>query len=163
MAAKEAELLGIGQMRQNFDRLKEGMIRKTSLRMVAAAGGVLRKEARREAAAQGLRQSGALIRNIAIKRERRAPFGVARYHLGVRHGRELTRKARKNVYMKLSKSGSRVVTRYQNDPFYWRFLELGTKHIRPREFLQKALQAKRTEALAAMEARLQTDLRKFDL
>ena len=43
---------------------------KTARRMVATAGGIVRKEAKALALSQGLKQTGSLIKNIAIKREK---------------------------------------------------------------------------------------------
>lgn len=34
-----------------------------------------------------------------------------------------------------------------NDPFYWRFLEFGTRHIRPRRFLARAADSRGAEAV----------------
>ena len=156
--AAEVQITGLGDLKQQFAKVKQGMIRKTAFRMVAAAGGVLRKEARALALSHGLKRSGALIRNISIKRERNAPHGTAQYNLGVRHGRNLGRKSVK--YLALNKAGN-VVTRRENDPFYWRFLEFGTKHIRPYRFIQDSLKNKRSEALAALEDRLKKDLERM--
>ena len=87
--AGKAEILGIGQLQKSFANLKQDMLIKTSRRMVASGGGVVRTEAKKIAQSYGLRKSGALIRNIAIKRERNAPAGTEQYNLGVRHGRDL--------------------------------------------------------------------------
>lgn len=156
--AAEVQITGLGDLKQQFAKVKQGMIRKTAFRMVAAAGGVLRKEARSLALSHGLKRSGAMIRNIAIKRERNAPPGTVQYNLGVRHGRNLGRKSVK--YLALSKAGN-VVNRRENDPYYWRFLNLGTKHIRPYRFIEDSLKNKRTEALAALEDRLKKDLERM--
>ena len=148
---------GLGDLQKSFAGLRDDMKLKTSRRMVASGGGVLRKEARTIARNQGLKKTGALIRNIAIKRERRTPPGITQYHLGVRHGRDLGNGKRVIKFLELSKTG-RIVTRRQNDPFYWRFLEVGTKHIKSHEFIQRALKNKRTEAIAAMSKKLQQEI-----
>lgn len=153
------EVLGLGDLRKSFAGLRDDMKMKTALRMVASAGGVLRTEAKRIAQSRGLRKSGAMIRNIAIKRERRAPAGTTQYNLGVRHGRHLGNGKKVVKFLALSKRG-RIVTRRENDPFYWRYIELGTKHIKAEKFIQQATENKRAEAIAAMEKRLQQDIEK---
>lgn len=156
--AGNIEILGIDNLRAQFSKLKSDMISRTSRRMVASAGGVLRKEAKAIAQSLGLKRSGAMIRNIAIKRERDAGNGVQQYNLGVRHGRHLGRKAKK--YLSLSSRTGRVVTRRENDPYYWRFLEFDTKHRRGTSFIQQALINKKNEAIAAMNDRLVQDIEK---
>lgn len=157
---------GLDHLRKSFNGLAKDMQEKASRQMVAAAGGILRSEAKRLAQGQGLRKTGALIRNIAIKRERTAD-GVTQYNLGVRHGRNLGKKAEKRL--KVGKSG-RVVTEYLNNPFYWSFLEFG-RNVYPGDgrrrrrvaaksrvaatpFIAPALENKRDDALNAMATRL---------
>jgi HK97 gp10 family phage protein len=147
---------GLSELRASFVAVGTDMKTRTARAMVVSAGGVLKKEAKTLAQAQGLRRTGALINNIAIKREK-TPDGVAQYHLGVRHGRDITRAGAKKLLLKVGKSG-RVVR--ANDPFYWRFLEFDTKKRTGTPFIGAALVNKRGEAVAAMEKRLQTALEK---
>lgn len=101
--------------------------RDKSARRIAAAGGArLRKEVRNVITQKGLIKSRALINNVAIKREKKVPAGIEQYHIGIRHGRDLGKKAIK--YLAVGASG-RIVTRRQNDPYYWRFLEFGHKLV----------------------------------
>ena len=81
--AGNVQILGIGELSRKFSELAENMKQKTARRMVATAGGIVRKEAKALALSQGLKQTGALIKNIAIKREKNVPEGVEQYHLGV--------------------------------------------------------------------------------
>jgi len=148
---------GVSPLATAFRSVREDMQRSTAFRMVSGAGAVLRTEAKRLAQAQGLRKTGALINNIAIKRERSAPEGTVQYNLGVRHGRDITRKGEKKLLLKVGKNG-RIVR--ANDPFYFRFHELGTKKMQARPFLAPALDNKKDEAIAAMEKRLQAALDK---
>jgi HK97 gp10 family phage protein len=180
MAAEKIQ--GLGELRTKFLQISQDMALRTSRAMVVAAGGVLKKEAKALAQSQGLRKTGALINNIAIKRER-TPEGIAQYHLGVRHGRDLGRKAA--TKLKIGKTG-RIVKSYLNDPFYWSFLErgrniyrgatrarnmLGTRHrmkatknvagkVAATPFIAPALTNKRAEAIEAMQKRLQKTLDK---
>jgi len=121
-----AELIqGLGELRSQFQSLAKDMETRTSRSMVVAAGGVLKRESKRLAQQQGLRRTGALIDNIAIKREK-TPQGIAQYHLGVRHGRDLGRKAKKVLTVR---SSGRIGVKYENDPFYWWWVERGHKVV----------------------------------
>lgn len=156
----KTEILGIGELRTNFGKLRSDMATRTSRVMVVAAGGVLKKEAKSIIQSKGLVKSGAMLKNVAIKRETGTPMGVTQYNLGVRHGKNLTKKQRgKGSTLSVGASG-RIVKRYVDDPFYWRFHELGTKHLPRQEFIAGALANKRQEAIDAMEERLLRELDK---
>lgn len=148
---------GIGDLQKAFAQHKKQIELKTVRRMVASGAGVLRAEAKKIARQKGLKKTGSLVRNIAIKRERRAPPGVTQYHLGVRSGRRLGKKYEE---FSISDRTGRVVTSYKNDPFYWWFHEFGTKYINARPFLQEALKNKRSEAIKAMEEKLKQEIEK---
>lgn len=173
--------LNVDALVATFGRLGQDMELRGSRLMVAAAGGVVRKEARAIAQTAGLRRTGALIKNIVIKREK-TPKGVTQYNLGVRHGRHLGRAAKKTLAVAAS---GRIVTRYENDPWYWAILHGGAKphEIRARKggalsfggrtvqvvmhpgikavpFISLALERKQYDALEAMKARLETVLQK---
>lgn len=177
-----ADLKGMPELSQAFKRLGRDMETRTARVMVAAAGGVLRKEARAIAQAAGLRKTGALIRNIAIKRER-TPAGETQYNLGVRHGRHLTGKAKQSGRLVVGESG-RITKKYENDPWYWAILHGGAaahdikprgramaidgdllgraRHpgIKPTPFISMAMDRKRQEALDVMQQRLLMELEK---
>jgi len=155
-----ASVTGLGDLRGEFKKLRSDMKLKTGRRMVASGGRVLRKEAKTIATARGLKKSGALIRNIAIKRERNAPQGTEQYNLGVRHGRDLGNGKRVIKFLAVDKRSGRVVTRRQNDPFYWRFLEFDTSRRKGTSFIEQAFKNKRTQAAAAMGVQLSKDLAK---
>lgn len=127
----KTEVLGIGDMRVNYGRVREDMRTRTSRRMLVAGGTVLKRKAKVIALANGSRRSGAMIANIAIKREADAPAGTEQYHLGVRHGRNLTAKNKKAGKRLAVNGRGRVVVRYVDDPYYWRWVELGHK-VTPR-------------------------------
>jgi HK97 gp10 family phage protein len=162
---------GLSGLRAGFTGLAENMRTKTSRYMVAAGGGVLRKEARSLAQAQGLKLTGALIKNIVIKRER-TPDGLTQYNLGVRRGRDLGKKAGKMLVV--GKNG-KVTSVYRDDPFYWWFLEKGRNVYKGRNqrrrnslkrrlsatpFIAPALENKRADAIEAMATRLATEIAK---
>lgn len=160
--AGNTTIIGIEGLRGKFLELRQDMTLKTARRMVASAGGVLRREAKAIAQGYGLKRSGALIRNIAIKRERSAPVGIEQYNLGVRHGRDLGNGKKVVKFLAKNRSG-RVVTRRENDPFYWKFLEFDTKNRSATPFIQAALKNKSQEAISAMSDRLERDLARANL
>lgn len=157
MADRKPEVIGVPELRKAFEQLR-GVDRVARV-VVVAGGRVLKEEAKRLADSAGLRRTGALINNIVIKREK-TPEGIAEYHLGVRHGQAMTRKQRKESGKRLVKRGGRIVTRYDNDPFYWRFHEFGTKRMQARPFVGKALDSKRQEALQAMQKAVARELKR---
>lgn len=154
-------IIGLGELTAKLKKL-DGLSKKTAAKMVAAAGAVIRKEAKSIAQAKGLRKTGSLIKNIAIKRERNVPKDTVQYNVGVRHGREFGKKKNVVKYLAVGRKG-RIVTKYKDDPFYWRFLEFGTKNINARPFIAPALERKRNEAVKAMEAVLDKEILKAKL
>lgn len=125
----KTETLGIGELKQNFARLKDGMETRIARSMVVAAGGVLKRKAKAIAQGNGSVRTGAMIKNIAIKREPSAPAGTAQYHLGVRSGADLTRKEKKASKRLVVTSKGRIGIKYDNNPFYWKWVEQGHKII----------------------------------
>lgn len=108
--------------------LSDDMSKKVARAAAMSGAAVIRAEAKRLAEAQGLKKSGSLIANIAVKRERAAP-GEYVYHVGVRHG----------------KGGHRKGT---NDPWYWFLHEFGTSRMPARPFLRPAFEQARERAIA---------------
>lgn len=97
---------------------------------------------------RGLFDSGALLRNIAMKRIRigRDQHG---YTVGVRAGTPRQ--------MKKSKAG------ISDDPFYWWFLEFGTMHMDPKPFLGPAFkQLQSRSAKSIMDQALREVLKAAD-
>lgn len=176
----DSEVMGIGELKQKFGKLKNGMATRTSRVMVVAAGGVLKKKAKAIALANGSKRTGVMIKNIAIKRETQAPAGTAQYHLGVRNGGDLTKKQKAKGSRLAVNGRGRVVTRYVDDPYYWRWVEQGhktvsrapqgqqtslrsrrrssTSNVAAKPFIGPALVQGRGEAIDAMGERLQKEL-----
>ncbi len=125
--------------------------------MVASGARVLRKESKSLVKQHGLKKSGALGRNVAIKRERRVPPGTVQYNLGVKHGRTLGNGKKVVKSLALNKSG-RVVVKRSNDPWYWFLLEFDTKIRKGTSFIAQALKNKRTQAVAAMGKQLTKEI-----
>ncbi|WP_287919924.1 hypothetical protein, partial [Comamonas sp.] len=95
MADNKPEVLSIDGLTAAFREVREDVSLKISRRMVVAGGKIIREEAKAIVRANSSVISGAMVENIAIKRESKAPEGTAQYHIGVRHGRDQGRKARK--------------------------------------------------------------------
>lgn len=157
--AGSTQVLGISELTQAFKKLGQQIQPAGARRIVMAGARVLKSKAKSAVNEAGLKKSGAMISNIAVKREKSAPQGTEQYHLGVRHGRELGNGKRVIKYLALNRKG-RVVTRRQNDPFYWRFLNLGTKHIQAFHFIEAGLEDGGKEAIAAMEKQAMKELQK---
>lgn len=127
--ADKSEVLGIEDLAASFREVREDMGSKVARRMVVAGGKIVRERAKANAQANGSVISGAMVDNIAIKRESGTPDGTAQYHVGVRHGRQQTNKVRKQGAKRLVVSKGRIVTRRENDPFYWKFVERGHRVV----------------------------------
>lgn len=160
--------------------LKDDMQKKVAFSAALIGANVIKREAKAIALSKGLEQTGALLNNIAVKREANPPPGVAQYNLGVRHGRELGSRAK--VVFSVRADGS-IRKTYVDDPFYWWYLEFGTKPheegggrgrklafeadgnpvfamkvrnpgIQPMPFIGPAFERKSDEALQAMSDRV---------
>lgn len=125
----KTETLGIGELAQSFRELKTEMETRTARAMVVAAGGVLKRKAKQIAIANGSQRTGAMVKNIAIKRETQAPVGTAQYHLGVRHGSQLTSKSKKAGKRLVVRGNGRIGVQYVDDPYYWKWVEKGHKIV----------------------------------
>lgn len=127
--ADKTDVLGIEDLVASFREVREDMGSKVARRMVVAGGKIVRERAKANARANGSVISGAMVDNIAIKRETEAPDGTAQYHVGVRHGNQQTRKVRAKGQRRLVVSRGRIVQRRDNDPFYWKFVERGHRVV----------------------------------
>lgn len=139
------------------------MEKKTARAAANAAAQVVRKQAIVNAKTTTTERTGALLRNIVVKRNRPKP-GEERYHIGVRNGAALYRGKTPRA-TKGFKRGARggLVLRRENDPFYWRFLELGTKTgVKKREFIKKALRMRSQDAVNKMAEVLAKRIGKYN-
>lgn len=162
----KTEILGIGNLKANFARVKLDMQSRTARGMVVAAGGVLKRKAKAIAQANGSVRTGAMVKNIAIKREASAGAGIEQYNLGVRSGRDLTRKQKKAGRHLVVNAKGRIVVNYANNPYYWPWVEQGHKtrsgsaEVSAKPFIAPALEQGRTQAIGAMAERLNKALEK---
>lgn len=128
-------------------------------RALAGASAEIRKKAVRGA----LREAGKVIQAaaklaapvLAVPKKGRAA-GTVRKNIVVRASKFARRTGDEGVYINVRgiRGAARVKKLGQagasnpNDPYYWRFLELGTKHMRARPFLRTAAANKGQEAIA---------------
>lgn len=124
----KSEILGIGELKESFAKVKNDVETRIARYMVVGAGQVIKRKAKEIAQANGSVRTGAMIRNIVIKREPSAPSGTAQYHLAVRSGGGLTKKQKSTAKLAIN-AGGRIVTKYENDPYYWRWVERGHKIV----------------------------------
>ncbi|KQT37680.1 HK97-gp10 family putative phage morphogenesis protein [Methylophilus sp. Leaf414] len=168
-------IIGVADLVKKFKSLDDDIKTKTGRRMVASAAGVIKRQARQNVMTKGLVRTKALLNNIAVKRETKAPANTIQYNVGVRHGRELTRKQKLNSKIILKRANGRIRVFRQNDPFYWRFVHEGhkttasslrnkgraaTRSIPPEPFLKDAAEQKYNEAIAQMGKVLDKELLK---
>jgi HK97 gp10 family phage protein len=149
---------GLKELREKYEKISIDMRKKVTFQMALAGASVVKREAKQIAQAKGLKKSGALIANIVTKREKQVKKGVTQYNVGVRHGKNLTGK-KVIKYLAVSKRTGRIITKRKNDPFYWRFLEFGTKYITPKKFIEPALESKQQAVIDAMSKTLDKHLR----
>ncbi len=119
------QMSGLKELEAALKDLDKKLATKIARRAVAKGAGVIRAEARTRAKALGLVLSGAMVKNIALKREPKTPRTRTEYHVGVRHGAQ-AKNAKKVIGKK--KNGKLSVS-YENDPYYWWFVEFGHRIV----------------------------------
>lgn len=150
-----AEMRGLKELLDNLEALGKNVRTEARGASVAAAQ-VVRREAVAIARAQGLVDTGALVANIAIKRERGTPANIHEVHIGVRHG--ASAKAAQRVAVR-NRDG-KIRFEWTNNPFYWWFWEFGhyngflKRHVAAKPFIRPAMDQKAPEALGVMKQRL---------
>lgn len=151
MAAEYVRITGIDDAKRALEelprKLRLGAIRKA----LRAAGNVVKREA----------QANAPVLQTATKHRIR---GLVRRSITVRGSRLARRRGDLGVYVTVRRlTGKQIVAgkqagfgvgRNPRDPFYFRFLETGTKKMAARSFIGPALQSKSEEATRAFSDEL---------
>lgn len=157
-----AEMRGLKELLENLKALDRNI--NTEARIAVASGAtIVKREAVQIARGHGLVDTGALVKNIAIKREKGTPKNIHEYHIGVRHGKEA--KAAQRIAVRNSEG--KIKFQWTNNPFYWWFWEFGhyngflKRHVAAKPFIRPAMTAKQGEVLGAMKSRLAARLEKF--
>jgi len=155
MVKSGAQIQGMDDLLKNFRALHDDLKMKAAAAAVAGGARLVANEAKKNAQSQGLELSGALLENIAIKREKTGRDKI-QYNVGVRHGSK-SKNARKMVQYRYTK---KTVT-YENDPFYWWFHEFGTSKMPARPFMRPAFEANVEKIKQTMANRLRSSIERF--
>lgn len=177
MAGETVQVRGLDEFKRKLSELPKVMRARVLRNALAAGAREVRDTAKRNAPVLSLggamkapyRKPGTVrdaIRVRTSKADRRA--GNVGVFVNVRPlpGNKYTRTTRQTLFRGTVK-GWALKTRSQrgaknpNDPFYWRFLEFGTKKMAARPFLQKATD-RLPQALAIFETTLAKWIRKVD-
>lgn len=147
---------GIEELRRALNDVAS-KIRKQAVRgALRKAGAVITRAARQAApvlqAPVRNRKMGTVKRNIVT---RNSKFARQAGDEGVFIGVRPLRGSRQN---KLGKAGAKN----PNDPFYWRFLEFGTRKLRARPFLSSAADQKAGEAVQVFMREVVPQIEKFN-
>jgi HK97 gp10 family phage protein len=135
------EVKGLAELKRKFEEIPRALRRRVLRNALAAGARLVRDEAKRNAP----------VMSSAMKAPYRKP-GTVRAAIKVRTSKLDTRAGNVGVFVnvKPAKSGQRGA-KNPNDPFYWRWLEFGTKKMGAKPFLQAGA-TKLNDALAAFEA-----------
>lgn len=169
------KLEGGRELRERLMQLQADAIERMVPIAVSNATALVRDESHRDMLRQRAIRTGTMIKNVAMKRQKGTPYGFVQYNVGVRSGYRaangravgaggvgVASGARKVSSLYRDKRGNvHIRNSYTNNPWYWRFLELGTKHIKERRFIQDALSRKAPDALGTMVGTLRTQLATF--
>jgi HK97 gp10 family phage protein len=140
---------GIAELNKALATVSSDLENKIGRSATAAAANVVKRQAIRNAKTDVRVLTGTLTKNIATKRIR-APRFKHTYQIGVRNSGGLYRsgKAVKSLVARTKTAGFRI--KRIGDPYYWRFLELGTKYIKRKDFIGNAIQSEAQKALDKM-------------
>jgi len=146
---------------QGLDQLKAVLLglpdklRRRALRNALAAGARLVRDAAKKAAPRIQPQAR------AVQRGERRP-GTLASALRVRTSKQARQQGAVGVFVNVKPAkGAQRGAKKPTDPFYWRFVEFGTKRMRPLPYLQPAA-AQLPDALRAFERTLGPQLRKLN-
>ena len=145
MAGEVVRIEGLDELKRKLAEVPKAM-RKRVLRTALAAGA-------REVRDVAKRNAPVMTLGTSLKAPYRKP-GTVKQAIRVRTSKADRRAGDVGVFVNVrpAKSGQRGA-KNPNDPFYWRFLEFGTKKMPARPFLQRATSAL-PKALAIFEARI---------
>lgn len=150
-----AKVQGLDELQAVLRSLPD-KLRRRALRNALAAGARLVRNAAKTAAPRIRPQAP------AVQRGERRP-GTLADALRVRTSKDARRAGNVGVFVNVRPAkGAQRGAKKPTDPFYWRFVEFGTKRMRPQPYLQPA-GAKLPDALRAFERTLGPQVRKLNL
>jgi len=136
------EVVGLPDLKRQLEALPRVMRRRVLRNALAAGARLVRDEARRRAPV------------LSPENSRRAPYrqpGTVRKAISVRTSKDARREGNVGVFVNVRPARKGAAgARNPQDPFYWRFLEFGTKKMAARPFLQPAT-AQLRQALTVFE------------
>lgn len=148
-----ARVSGIPDLRAALEGIAPKLRRRALRNALAAGARVVRDAARRQAPV--LRVSGQL------KAPTRKP-GTVRDAISVRTSKAARKAGDVGVFVNVRPAkGAARGAKSRNDPFYWRFLEFGTRKMASRQFLRPAAD-KLGEALRVFVAKIGPQIQKLN-
>lgn len=140
---------GLEDLRRTLDALPEKLRRRVLLNALRAAGRVVRNASRAAAPV------------LAVPTDRRAS-GTLRRAITVRTSKAARREGNAGVFVNVRPAkGSNRGAKSPTDPFFWRFVQFGTKHMDARPFLDAGIAAL-PDALRAFEEAIGPQLAKLN-
>lgn len=154
----QVKIEGLAELKARLAELAPKLRRRALRNALAAGARIVRDAARRGAPVlRTTTHSGA----SAIKRGIRRP-GTVRQAISVRTSKVDRRNGNVGVFVNVKPAkGAARGSKKPTDPFYWRFLEFGTKRQRAFSFLRPAV-ARLQEALRRFQAVLGPQLNKLN-
>jgi len=154
MLTFSAKVRGIPEFKAALQRLRLDLQRKLLRQALAEGARAVRDEGRGRAP---------VLNTSSLKvRKGYRTAGQVRKSIVVRTSKIARRSGDVGVFVNVrpAKRGARGA-KNPMDPFYWRFLEFGTKHMKARPFLNPAAR-KLGDALGIITRRLSRDIQKYD-
>ncbi len=150
MAGERVPVQGLAELKAKFAEIPRAMRRRVLRTGLAAGARQVRDAAKRSAPVLSLRSS--------LKAPYRKP-GTVRKAIAVRNSKSARRQGDVGVFVNVrpAKTGQRGA-KNPNDPFYWRFINFGTRWVRGARFMESG--ARRLgDALQVFERHVATWLR----
>lgn len=127
----EVDVKGVPDVRAELSAIPEKLRRRALRNALAAGARIVRDSAKRSAPTIP-------ITSLAVRQGKRKP-GTLRGAISVRTSKLARRRGDVGVFVNVKPAkGSKRGKDNPDDPYYWRWVEFGTKFARPSPFLQSA-------------------------
>jgi len=160
-AAVSMKLTGFEQFGEALQLLQDDMKEKVAWQAAGAGASVVKRKATANAKTMFPgHEAGPLVKNIAMVKKPVDANGEYIYGVGVRAGRQRSKKWRaKSKTVRLKQRGKGVTVSYANDPYYWwmqhfGFSHLGGTRVRAKPFITNAFHSEHDAVLEAMRKKL---------